>query len=201
MKILCVIDHPNRQSYNHAVMHAFADGTVRAGHSIDILDLNEDEFDPVMTVKDLSLYPQGKFTDFRVAVYQQRLRSADCLALFFPVWWMVMPARLKGWLDKVLLPGFAFTTGQFPQPLLTHIHSAFVFTTTAVSDADHRRDYHDALHWVLCKGTLAFIGIRDIHWHNFGEAGFASPEKHAAWLETARQVGLQIRANPGDQPG
>src|SRR5690606_11089376 len=116
--------------------------------------------------------------DPKVLEYQQRLKDAEYLALFFPIWWMAMPARMKGWLDKVLLPGFAFTVGQYPQPLLTHIKAATVFTTTAVADEFHRREFHNALEGVLCEGTLSLIGIQNVQWLNFGEAGFASQDPH-----------------------
>jgi NAD(P)H dehydrogenase (quinone) len=192
MQIHAIIDHPNPASFNHAVLHAFIDGACEAGHTVDLLDLNQDGFDPVMTTAELSLYPTGGVLDPQVRAYQQRLQQADFLALFFPIWWMVMPARLKGWLDKVLLPGFAFTEDQFPQPLLTRIQSAAVFTTTAVGDEDHRRQFRNALEWVLCRGTLQFIGIEQVEWLNFGETGFASQETHTAWLASVREYARRL---------
>ncbi len=183
MKIHLIIDHPEPTSFNHSIMNAFVKGIDITRHSLDILDLNADQFNPVMSKEEIAVYNRGDCIDPKVKEYQLRLKSADYLVLFFPIWWMVMPARLKGWMDKVLLPGFAFTKGADPKPLLTQIPSAAIFTTTAVADDLHRKNFNNVLDWVLCKGTLNFVGITNTQWHNFGETGITSPEKHKEWLK------------------
>ncbi len=93
-----------------------------------------------------------------------------------------MPARLKGWLDKVLLPNFAFTNDQIPQPLLTHIQKVFLFTTSGVSDDVFQKEYGSGFRSVICKGIFQFCGIQDVEWFNFGDTGFANKAKHTEWL-------------------
>lgn len=186
MNVLILIDHPWKGSFNYTIMKAFSDGLREKGHSIDRIDLNKDQFNPVFSEKELAGYAEGISLDPQVNDYQQRLLAADHLAMIFPIWWNVMPARMKGWMDKVLLPGFAFTKGQFPEPMLDHIQGATVLTTTGAPDDVHRREYHNALHWVLSKGTLEFCGISPVEWLNFGEAGFVPQEVHEAWLEEVR---------------
>ena len=192
MKFHLIIDHPIRNSFNYAIMHSFIDGLEANQHEVDILDLQEENFNPVMSTKELQVYSQGGFIDPKVGEYQLRLKNADHLVFFFPIWWMVMPARLKGWMDKVLLPGFAFSTDTFPIPLLTHISAATIFTTTAVTDEFHRKEFNNALEWVLCKGTLNFVGIKNVTWLNFGESGFTSREKHTAWLKYVKTCATQL---------
>jgi len=192
MRFHLVVDHPNLNSFTHCVLRSFIEGLDRNKHSYNILDLYQDGFNPTMSVEELKNYETGKTIDPKILHYQNQLNNSDHLALFFPIWWMVMPARLKGWMDKVLLPGFAFTKGPFPQPLLTHIHSASIFTTTAVPDEMHRREFHNALEWVLCKGTLQFIGIQQNSWLNFGETGIANQAAHADWLEKVREYASQL---------
>jgi putative NADPH-quinone reductase len=192
MKFHIIIDHPRRDSFNHAVMHSFIEGLKANRHDFNVLDLNEEKFNPVMSEDELSIYSRGGFTDPKVGEYQQRLKNADHLVLIFPIWWMVMPGRMKGWMDKVLLPGFAFSSDEIPKPLLSHISAATVFTTTAVADAIHRKEFNNALEWVLCKGTLNFIGIKHVTWKNFGEAGYASREKHATWLGQVKDYAMQL---------
>ncbi len=192
MRIHLIIDHPNPDSFNHKIMNAFIEGVDKSKHDLDILDLNADQFNPVMNLEELKGYSQGEYIDPKVKEYQQRLKSANYLVLFFPIWWIVMPARLKGWLDKVLLPGFAFTKGDDPKPLLTNIQSAAIFTTTAVSDMTHREGFNNALDWVLCKGTLDFIGVNNSQWLNFGETGIVSYEKHQDWLRQVKEFAMKI---------
>ncbi len=186
-----IIDHPWQKSYTHCVLKAFING-LNQHHSIDCLDLNQDRFNPVMTPDELALYTKGKYLDPKVGEYQSRLSSADYLVLLFPIWWTVMPAALKGWLDKVLLPGFAFTVDKVPKPLLTFFKGATILTTTAVSDEYHRSEYNNAIDWVLSKGTLNFCGIKQVTWLNFGEAGVADREQHDNWLKKVKQYAANL---------
>jgi NAD(P)H dehydrogenase (quinone) len=192
MKIQLIIDHPDPNSFNHSILKAFADGIDKNKHQIDIIDLNADQFNPIMSKEEIRGYGKGEAIDPIVKDYQNRLKTADYLALFFPIWWIVMPACMKGWMDKVLLPGFAFTKGNNPEPLLTNIRSAAILTTTAVADETHHKDFNNALDWVLCKGTLHFVGITDTHWLNFGETGITSPEKHQEWLKFIRNYAANL---------
>ena len=192
MNIHVIIDHPYVKSFNYAVLNAFRNGINDKKHTIDILDLNADQFNPIMSPNELQGYTKGLTIDPKVEEYQSRLLRSEHLVMVFPIWWMVMPSRLKGWMDKILLPGFAFTEDENPQPLLTHIHSATIFTTTAVPDKTHRSEFNNALHWVLCKGTLSFVGIQDIKWFNFGETGVATKEKHDEWLKFVKDFAAKL---------
>ena len=178
-----IIDHPWDQSFNHTVLTAFTEGLAKNLHTFDVLDLNKEGFNPIISEEELAIYSSGGILDPKVKEYQKRLLAAQQLVLIFPIWWNVMPARLKGWMDKVLLPGFAFTTDQVPAPLLNHIQQASIFTTTGTPDKYHREEYNNALEGVLCKGTLEFCGVQQVNWYNFGETGFAPRKKHEDWIE------------------
>ena len=157
-----IIDHPWDKSFNHAVLTAFCEGLDKHSHTYDVLDLNKEKFNPIISEDELAVYSSGGYLDPKIKQYQDYLKDADHLVLVFPIWWNVMPARLKGWMDKVLLPGFAFTTDQVPSPLLGHIKQASIFTTTGSPDEYHRKEYNNALEWVLGKGTLKFCGIKQV---------------------------------------
>jgi putative NADPH-quinone reductase len=187
-----IIDHPWSGSFNYAVLDAFLAGLNMHQHQTDILDLNQEAFNPIFSEEELAVYTRGISLDPMVKDCQKRLLAADFLVLIFPIWWNVMPARLKGWMDKVLLPGFAFTEEEPPKPLLTHIQGAAVLTTTATPDKLHRETYHEALHWVLCEGTLAFCGIEPVTWLNFGQAGIADRAKHADWLKSVQAFAAEL---------
>ena len=192
MKVHIIIDHPWQDSFNYVILSVISETLHKAGHLVDILDLNQEGFIPVFSQEELALYTEGGSLDPKINEYQERLINTDHLVMIFPIWWNVMPARLKGWMDKVLLPGFAFTKGQYPEPLLNHIRGATILTTSGAPDEVVRKTYHSAIEWVLCKGTLKFCGISPIKWHNFGDTGFAPAEEHQAWLDYVEQCGLEI---------
>ena len=83
--------------------------TLRArGHEVDDCDLNAERFDPVMTRQDRVDYYDVPRNRGRVGPYVDRLLKSDALVFSFPVWNMGFPAILKGFVDKVFLPGVSF---------------------------------------------------------------------------------------------
>jgi NAD(P)H dehydrogenase (quinone) len=108
LRILVLYAHPVETSFGAAI-HAKLVATLRArGHEIDDCDLNVEGFDPVMTRQDRIDYHEVGINRSRVGPYVDRLLAADALVFSFPVWNMGFPAILKGFVDKVFLPGVSF---------------------------------------------------------------------------------------------
>jgi len=109
LRILVLYAHPVETSFGAAV-HATVVKTLKArGHAIDDCDLNAEAFDPVMSRRDRLEYHDLAVNRTRVAPYVDRLLAAEALVLSYPVWNMGFPAILKGFVDKVFLPGVSFT--------------------------------------------------------------------------------------------
>lgn len=132
MKFHIIIDYPWSGSFNYVIMRSFIEGIKDNRNDFDVLDLNEEKFNPIMSEVEIAGYSQGMSFDPKIKEYQERLRKSDYLVMIFPVWWMILPARLMGWMYRVLLPGFAFTMDEEPKSLLNHNSGAIIFTTTAV---------------------------------------------------------------------
>ena len=108
MRVLVLFAHPVESSLG-AALHTKVVETLRGrGHTVDDCDLNAEEFDPVMTRQDRIDYYNLAINRRRVAPYVDRLQAADALVFSFPVWNMGFPAILKGFVDKVFLPGVSF---------------------------------------------------------------------------------------------
>jgi putative NADPH-quinone reductase len=108
LRILVLFAHPVETSFGAAI-HAKLVATLRArGHEIDDCDLNAEGFDPVMTRQDRIDYHDVGVNRARVGPYVDRLLAAEALVFSFPVWNMGFPAILKGFVDKVFLPGVSF---------------------------------------------------------------------------------------------
>ena len=82
------------------------------GHKVDDCDLYAEGFDPVMSRQDRIDYHNVAVNRRNVAPYVDRLLAAEALVFSFPVWNMGFPAILKGFVDKVFLPGVSFTLGE-----------------------------------------------------------------------------------------
>lgn len=108
MRVLLLYAHPNPESYG-AALHAAALTALReAGHEVDDCDLYAEGFDAVLSRQERVGYHDLASNTLPVADYVRRLQAAEALVLCFPVWNYGYPAILKGFFDRVFLPGVSF---------------------------------------------------------------------------------------------
>jgi putative NADPH-quinone reductase len=108
MRVLVIFAHPVETSYQ-AVLHTVVlDNLKAAGHEVDDCDLYAEGFNPVLSREErLNYHDEGTCTK-PVQAYVDRLRNAEALVLNFPVWNYGYPAIMKGYFDRVFLPGVSF---------------------------------------------------------------------------------------------
>jgi NAD(P)H dehydrogenase (quinone) len=108
MQILVLFAHPVESSFQ-AGLHQTIVSTLRAsGHDVDDCDLYAEHFDPVMDRAERLAYLDTAINQRRVKPYVDRLLAAEALVLCFPIWSYGPPAILKGFFDRLLIPGVAF---------------------------------------------------------------------------------------------
>lgn len=131
MNVLYVYCHPLPESFHAAIRADALDGLKQAGHAVDLCDLYAEKFDPVMWPEERRDYHDLARNQSRVDGYVQRLRAADALVMQFPVWSFGPPAMLKGWMDRLLMPGVAFDLSDPNSaiPLLTNLKRIAGITT------------------------------------------------------------------------
>ena len=130
MRALIVYAHPCAESFSAAVHTTVLKSLTDRGWEIDDCDLNAEGFQPVMTGEERRDYHMIPDNTLPVETYVNRLRSAEALIMIFPIWNFGYPAILKGFLDRVFLPGVTFKLkdGEV-QPGLTNIKRLAAFTT------------------------------------------------------------------------
>ncbi|MEJ6392050.1 NAD(P)H-dependent oxidoreductase [Gymnodinialimonas sp. 2305UL16-5] len=104
-----IFAHPVPESLNAAAHDVVVQTLIAQGWDVDDCDLNAEGFDPVMTVEERRNYHNLAINTAPVQSYVDRLRAADAVIFCFPVWNFGYPAILKGWFDRVMLPGVSFT--------------------------------------------------------------------------------------------
>ena len=131
MRVLVVYCHPRPDSFGAALRDAALQGLEGGGHEVEVLDLYARGFDPVLSAEQRRLYFDEEHNQAGIEDQVAALCRAEGLLLVYPTWWLGMPAMLKGWFDRVWLPGVAFKLGgaQVLQPLLTSIRRIGVVTT------------------------------------------------------------------------
>lgn len=111
MNNLIVFDHPygiqasenepHNRSFCAALCKALRHSLQVNGDTVDVIDLHADGFNPVMSAEELVQWRSGIPMNNQVADYQRRFMEADRVIFIFPLWWMLMPAMTKGFIDKV----------------------------------------------------------------------------------------------------
>ena len=109
MEVLLVCAHPQEDSFTHAVTAAASAGFERAGDDVTVIDLYAIGFAPAMSLAERRAYhsEQPLLHDVTLA-HAELVRRAEVLVFIYPTWWSGPPAILKGWLERVLVPGVAF---------------------------------------------------------------------------------------------
>ncbi|MFT6559328.1 NAD(P)H-dependent oxidoreductase [Sneathiella sp.] len=108
MKCLAVVSHPLKNSLCKDLLDEVADELERKNHEIRIKDLYEEAFDPVLTRDERASYYGDEYTPSGTQKDIEQLCETEYLVLIFPTWWFGLPAILKGWLDRVWVPGAAY---------------------------------------------------------------------------------------------
>ena len=190
MKTLIVFNHPYGGSYCAAVMAAVEKGLEKSGQPYKTINLDQDEFDPVMRSKDLIAFAGAGRTgeealgvvDETVMRYKGMLEWAEHLVMIFPIWWMTMPAMTKGFIDKAIFPAIAYTMDNGRLISRLQIKKVTIITTMNTPAEAYRDLFNNAIEGSLINGTFKKIGIEDVRWISLNEVRQASDELRRLWL-------------------
>ncbi len=186
MKIAIVFNHPYEGSYCNAILSAVTKGLQNANHEIDLIHLDNDNFNPVMTSADLKAFKDKKPVDKKVMEYKLRLEQADHLIFIFPIWWELMPALTKGFIDKVIFPGVAYdytnASNTLMKPLFTKLKAVTLITTMNTPGFLYRLLFGNAIKKAMLLGTFWKMGYKNRKWISFNQVKMVSQEKRTKWL-------------------
>ena len=108
MKHLIVVAHPAAESFTMGLAHAYAAELEALGHRQSTYDLYRRGFNPVLDAHELVPVSADHPASVDVRQAQEEIRGADVLTVIYPLWWMSMPAMMKGYVDRVFARGFAY---------------------------------------------------------------------------------------------
>ena len=135
MRILIVFCHPYEASYGAAVLERAQSSLQRNGHELKVIDLYREGFDPVLS-RDEWLRYMSEPEKNREALQEHvdALLWAEGLVMIFPTWMYGPPSMLKGWMERVWLPGVAFDVApQRRAGLIGRLHNIKQFTVITTS--------------------------------------------------------------------
>ena len=191
MNTLIVFNHPYGGSFCGAILAAVERGLKTGGHKCRVINLDQDDFDPVMRSKDLLAFVGAgragedalDAIDDQVREYKEHLEWVEHLVMIFPVWWMTTPAMTKGFIDKVIFPAIAYDMKDGRLVSRLSLRKVTVITTMNTPADIYREVFGNPLEGSLIKGTFRQIGIENIEWTSLNEVKQVSREQREAWLE------------------
>ncbi|WP_299405458.1 NAD(P)H-dependent oxidoreductase [uncultured Roseobacter sp.] len=170
-RALVLFAHPCEESFSAALHTCVTQSLSACGWEVDDCDLNAEGFSPVLTAAERRGYHDETSNKEPVASYVERLRAADALVMVFPVWNFGYPAILKGFLDRVFLPGVSFKleAGKVV-PNLRNIRKLAAVTTyggtrmRAVMAGDPPRRSVKRAVWHVCRPEkLRYLALYDLN--------------------------------------
>jgi NAD(P)H dehydrogenase (quinone) len=196
MHVLIVLAHPDHHSYTAAGAGSLRQGIedAGAGNSAELADLHREGFDPRFTAADRAHYLGGPLPA-DIAVEHARVDRADALAFVYPVYWWSYPALLKGWIDRVLTGGWAYsiagdatTTGGLKDRPTLQIRMGGSRPATYA-----KYGYDRAITAQQDVGTYGFCGLTDVESHDFFDIeGDANAARREQLLRQARALGAAL---------
>ncbi len=187
MRILSVLAHPSPRCFNRVLARQLAEVAGEKGHDCDAIDLYAEAFNPVLSEEDFDAFNRGK-TPPDIRRQQERIRAADIVAFFHPVWWFGMPAILKGWVDRVFSYGFAYGhDSRGVKPLLRGKKAILVNTAGGAERQSYgETGFQEAMTKVIDQGIYEFAGFEIILRRIFFEVQAAPDERKREMAETLR---------------
>lgn len=180
--VLIISVHSDAERLGLALATAYADTATAAGHNVRWLQLDKLNFNPV-----LPGYRNAPPLEPDLQAAQADLLWAEHISLVYPIWWGSVPALLKGFLDRVLLPGFAFKYQpgkKYPQPLLSG-KTAHLLLTMDTPPWYFRWVYRAPGLQQISRTTLAFCGIKPLKSIMLGPVISSTLPQRQRWLQQA----------------
>jgi len=186
-RILVILGHPSSGSYCAAIASAYKEGAQACGNDVRFIAVGNLFFDPVLhngyhVIQELE-------PDLKEA--QAHIKWAQHIVFVYPIWWGTMPALLKGFIDRIFLPGFAFNyrEGSLLWDGLLTGRSAHLLVTMDAPPWFFRWVYRMPGHNQMKRAVLGFSGIKSVKITSLGPVKGATQEKRRRWLDQVREYG------------
>ncbi len=187
--ILIINGHPNKESLNFALATAYQKGALESGATVSIIHIGDLNFDPNLAYgyqKRMELEPD-------LVDSLTKIRQAEHLVWVHPVWWGGMPALMKGFIDRLFLPGIAFKYREnsvWWDKLLTG-KTARIITTLDQPSWYYRFMFGRPSVNQLRRSVLEFCGVKPVKVTYVGIIKKSTVEQREKWLYQAYQLGLK----------
>ena len=186
-KILIINGHPNKDSLNFALVDAYKKGVAQTDAEMQEIVIRDLQFNPNLQFG----YQKRTELEPDLLASWEKIKWAEHIVIIFPIWWGSMPAMMKGFFDRLFLPGFAFAYREnsvWWDKLLTG-KSAHIITTMDTPYWYFRLVYGNPGINQLKKTILEFCGIKPVKVTVFSPVKKMKTEVLKKYIVKAEQLG------------
>ncbi|QCW99174.1 NAD(P)H-dependent oxidoreductase [Aggregatimonas sangjinii] len=189
LKILIINGHPDKESFNWALAKAYKEGALSSGAEVREIRIAELDFDVNLQ------FGYRKRTELEPDLIdaQENIKWANHLVWIYPIWWGSVPAIMKGFLDRVLLPGFAFNKREGSVWWDKHLSgkTARIICTMDQPTWYYRFINQSPSHFAMKKLTLQFAGIKKVGITAIGPLRLSTLQFREKWLKKVKRIGVK----------
>jgi len=186
-RILVILGHPANESFCGVLTNSYVEVAKAAGKEVQLISLGDLSFDPVLH----NGYATIQELESDLVTGCAAISWAQHIVFVYPIWWGAMPALLKGFIDRLFLPGFAFKFregSRFWDRLLSG-RSAHLLVTMDTPSWYFRWVYRMPGHNQMKRTILEFCGINPVTVSSFGPVKDSGQKKREKWLAQAYAYG------------
>lgn len=189
--ILIINGHPNKSSINFALAEAYYNGAKAAGATVSFIHITDLTFNPSLAFG----YRQRMELEPDLLSSLEKIKAADHLVWIHPVWWGGMPAIMKGFIDRLFLPGIAFQyrENSIWWDKLFKGKTARIITTLDQPSWYYRIFFGRPSVNQLKKSVLQFCGINPVKITYIGIVKKSTEKQRLQWLNTVSELGKKMR--------
>ena len=184
--ILVILGHPNKNSFCGSLAKAYIDSAKVSGSEVRELQLGELKFDPILW----NGYNKIQELEPDLVKAQEFIQWSNHMVFVYPNWWGAMPALMKGFFDRVFLPGFAFKYrgNSLPDKLLIK-RTAHLMVTMDTPSWYYHWIYRRPGHNEMKRTILEFCGIKVVKISEFAPIKGSSQQQREKWIAIAKDLG------------
>ncbi len=193
--ILVILGHPTKDSLCGSLADSYEMGAKASKNKTRRINLGDITFDPILKKRYKEIEPSEEIVkpkDLESA--RKDIKWADHIVFVFPTWWASMPALMKGFLDRIFIPGFGYKfkdkKSLLPEKLFSGKTSHLLITMD--SPPLYYRFIVKEPGYRLMKDTLRFMGVTTTR-NYFGSVKLADEKKIARWIRKAHRLGEKVR--------
>jgi NAD(P)H dehydrogenase (quinone) len=186
-KIVLILGHPSKKSFCASLAEKYCAGARYSGSEIKQIHVRDLDFAPFLD----DGYSENQIIEPDIIKAQELIKWADHLVFIYPTWWSTPPALMKAFIERTLLPGFAY---KFKKSLLNISWDKLLQGKTAriISTMDSPPFIYE---WVMgdpgykmMKNILTFCGVKPVTKTYFGSVKSSSEKTRKKWLEKSYEI-------------